>query len=181
MPHFTPFQLESYWGKWLGSAIIILSLLAAGLIYGMGSTFLDRLVAPNLQLVWLSWLFALGLFVFSFSKERIDDERVRHVRYLAFRAALMLGFLIPLVLFCPLNWDKIDSNVVLTVSEVPLAILFCVIVPLLTYQTVFNLALRFDPDWAREDSGFPKAKRVYWPLILLLMTLAFIILIRKCT
>ena len=158
MKYFTLFPLQGYWGKWAGGITAFSALVTGALVIGMKMTFLNDLIDPNLQEIWLTWLFALGLFILSFSKEKIDDERVQRIRYVALRGASMMGFMTTLFVFSPIIWQAgpdgtFQPDLEMPLSVLPFAILQCLTIPLLTFQIIFNLGLYQDGNWAYNDLG----------------------------
>ncbi|KAA9325019.1 hypothetical protein [Adhaeribacter soli] len=150
MNYFTLFPLQGYWGKFVGLAISIVSLLLL-LIYTLaGPTFLLKVFSPEKQLVSLLWLFSIGLFMLSFSKEKIDDERVQLVRYTALRGMVLMCFIGLFSSFSPLMIDDLGMSLMAKGSTLAL-VLMVIVAPLLTYQVIFNIGLHLNTDWVYND------------------------------
>jgi hypothetical protein len=144
MNNFTLFPQQSYKAKIAG---IILSATALILmILENISPFIiikSLNVAQHLQLSLLLTLF--GLFIIAFSKEKIDDDRVKVIRGKVFQ----FGFGIVISLLIALSFVGIvNSNVILSLStDLPLIIL----IGLSLYLLLFNIGLYFDPLWIRSN------------------------------
>lgn len=150
MNYFTLFPLQGYWGKFVGLGISLISLLLL-LVYAIsGPSFLLKVLSPEKQLVSLLWLFSLGLFVLSFSKEKIDDERVQLVRYTALRGMSSICFIGLFSAFSPLVIDDLGMSLIAKDSTLVL-VLMAIVAPLLTYQIIFNIGLQLNPSWAYND------------------------------
>ena len=109
------------------------------------------------QLLFLTAI--LGLFIIAFSKEKIDDERVKVIRRKALQGAF--GYLMSMIL---------SFSLALTIMPGfdidPGFLLICIAaLALISYLAIYYYALYFDPHWAyNEDTpaeNFRKNKRFF--------------------
>jgi hypothetical protein len=175
MNYFTLFPLSGYWGKFLGFAISALALVLLVFQELAGPAFLASWFAPGKQVAALLWFFAIGLLFLTFSKEKIDDERVQKIRYTALRALAYFCLLSPAMFFAPfLNPE--DGPGAATNETVPWIMLLLVL-PLLVYQVIFNIGLFFNPSWIYNDLGAEENIRKnprFFLIYILLVTVLFI-------
>jgi hypothetical protein len=150
MRYFTIFPLQGYWGKFAGLTISFTALLLLTGTTFWGPIFLSKILAPGKQLISLLWLFSLGLFVLSFSKEKIDDERVQLIRYTALRGMASISFIGLFSAFSPLVVDDMGTSLMAKNSTLAL-VLMVIVAPLLTFQVIFNFGLYLNPSWTYND------------------------------
>lgn len=152
MNYFTLFPLQGYWAKFVGLAVSAIALTIMAIHELAGPAYLPLDLPPNKFLASSIWLFSLGLYMLSFSKEKVDDERVRQIRYTALRC---LGYCCLVGPFCAFSPLVLDSNGVsqAAINDPVFLISILLIFPLLAYQVIFNIGLHFSPQWIFNDLG----------------------------
>lgn len=176
MRYFTLFPLQGYWGKFAGLAISTLALILIGIYKLTGPEFLNAVLPAGKQLGTLLWLFAMGLYFISFSKEKVDDERVQKIRYTALRGTGLIVFGMLFISFSPMALNaKGISEVAITD---PIFLIFTALVlPLLAYQVIFNIGLHLNPAWAFNDLGVEeniKKNRKFFLIYIILTALLLV-------
>ncbi|HSI91055.1 MAG TPA: hypothetical protein VK927_08060 [Adhaeribacter sp.] len=178
MNYFTLFPLQGYWGKFAGLSISTIAIILLLIYEFLGQEYLPVIIQEGKQVSTLLWLFCLGLFILTFSKEKIDDERVQKIRYTALRAMAFFCFIGLFSVFSPLS---IDSEGIANEDIVPL-ILLLLVFPLVGYQIIFNLGLYLNPAWAYNDLGAeenirknPKFFHIY-AIVITIILIVFLII-----
>ncbi len=144
--------MNGYWGKYLGAAICVGAILGFSLILLEKHELLQLVIPSEIQFPVLELIFAFGLFILTFSKEKVDDEQIQRVRYTAQRAGLFISFLAAFqFLFVNLLTLRKDGSSIIDVDHLSHLILFLLIIPLLIYQIIFQIGVFFDPGWVHSD------------------------------
>ena len=137
MKNFTLFPLQSYRTKLAGITITVISLILIGIEKMSGIIAGDKLKTQKfIQIATL--LIIIGLFLVIFSKEKIDDDRVKKVRL----KSLQLGFATTLAIIISLIFVSIvhpafSFGVIHDLSMISL-------ISLIVYLLFFNIGLYFD-------------------------------------
>ncbi|OOQ59852.1 hypothetical protein [Mucilaginibacter pedocola] len=176
MNNFTLFPQQSYKAKIAGLALTGAALLLMILESISPFTIIKRLsTAQHSQLCFLLILF--GLFIIAFSKERIDDDRVKTIRGKVFQ----FGFGILVSLLIALSFvGTVNTHVIISLSnDLPLIIL----ISLSVYLLLFNIGLYMDPLWIRSNETVGtniKRNKIFFLVYIcvLLMVVGYLIFIR---
>ncbi len=151
MNYFTLFPLSGYWGKFVGFGISSIALILLIINEGFGTEFLASAKLANTPITTFLWLFCIGLVFITFSKERIDDERVQKIRYTALRALALFHSFGLILIFAPF---RANTQEVQTASDNDFSLMLLLMgFPLIGYQIIFNLGLYLNPAWAYNDLG----------------------------
>jgi len=96
-PHF----LFPHWGRYLGWGLVIahvpMSIIgrANGMVNPLDNPPTESLfTGEHLFFICTSLVMALGLFIVAFSREKIEDEQISHVRLDSLRWAIYVNYLV---------------------------------------------------------------------------------------
>ncbi|MBI9034804.1 MAG: hypothetical protein JEZ03_10080 [Bacteroidales bacterium] len=168
---FSP--LHSYKMKYAGISISALSLLLLliNTLFNNLSIFNTLSITEHQELFF--WTFVFGLFTIVFSKEKIDDDRVRKIRSRALQVSY--GFLTAILLVICLNSFYMEAFEAIK----KIYILSLVATSLIIYLIIFNLGLFFDSSiiYSENSAGENIRKNKIFFLIYLVVSTALLALI----
>jgi small-conductance mechanosensitive channel len=156
-----PYKNQKYYLGMLGLGFILLALH----IIGNQLSLIVTLTHQQSSTLY-SLLICLSLYGITFSKEKIEDERVQTIRSrsisLSFSAlvSLMLAALIPFTFFDTVN------------LSLPSGIIILLMISLSIYQLHFRISLYRDPSWAFQNPEAEKYISKPKMLLLIIITLA---------
>jgi hypothetical protein len=160
MKYLTIFPMSGHWAKYLGGGIAFVALALVMVSLLLGEHLLQGFISPARQVPVLLWILGMALFIISFSKERVEDERVMRIRYTALRGLGMIFCVCVLSAFSPLVIES-DGTAAIGSESASQLIMLLMIVPLSIYQIIFHIGLRLDPQWAYNDGSARDNFRTY--------------------
>lgn len=174
MKNLTLFPLLSHKAKIFGIILTILAVILLALEKMTHLVFYKNFT-PQQYDKMLSLLVVVGLFLTSFSKEEVDDDRVRHVR----AKALQVGFVLILSVIIALNFATIIA------PRVPLDynLSLIALIGISGYLITFNIGLRLDPTWMYADEPLAtnvrnnKAFFLVYLLVFILLSISLLLCI----
>jgi hypothetical protein len=86
---FTAYPLQGYWGKILGIFLSILFLILFLILFNYEIVLLSK-YSNQLHYEFCYLMFMFGLFMIAFSKEKIEDERIKLIRGKSYQVGFML-------------------------------------------------------------------------------------------
>jgi hypothetical protein len=120
-----------------------------GVFTAVGAIVLDGILessSPDTNAISLGFkiLEIIGLFIFINSKEKIEDERIDHLRLIAFRISYMIVGIIG-ILFLIFDFFRLDF---IGKEGIPLLIITMIV----SYQLAFLFLRRKEGDFAKSNS-----------------------------
>lgn len=86
---FTAYPLQGYWGKVLGIFSSILFLILFFIFFNYEIVLFSK-YSNQLHYEFCYLMFMFGLFMIAFSKEKIEDERIKFIRGKSYQIGFML-------------------------------------------------------------------------------------------
>lgn len=86
---FTAFPLQGYWGKLVGIYLSAIALILF-FIFSFSNFILFTKYSQELHTEFSFLLLMYGLFMITFSKEKIDDERIKLIRGKSYQIGFMI-------------------------------------------------------------------------------------------
>jgi small-conductance mechanosensitive channel len=171
---FTLFPLASYKNKYFGIAISIIGILFSIISsLGVKIAFIEELSNGNSNSFYLLILI-FGLYIMAFSKEKLEDERVKKIRSKALTVAM--GVQLATLFAFVFTSITVDPEIVLDVS----ATITLLLITLIVYHLIFHISLFFDPSWVYTDESaienIKKHKKffiIYLIVLIITLTLPF--------
>lgn len=150
--------MHSFVHKIIGSIIVVLSAVILVILNYFPQLDIIQKFGPEKEFEVFMLAAFFGLFIMCFSKEKVDDERVKQIRAKALQIAfgMMCIVLISFQFAILVINGTADSTEVLPVITA---------VGLLSYLFFFHVGLYFDADWVYNDdtvsANFRKNKRFF--------------------
>ncbi len=153
MNDFTVFPLNNYKMKYAGISISVISLILLVINSFVHNLNFHSNISEVQHQNILFWGFVMGLYLLTFSKEKIDDDRVKRIR----SKALQISFgLLSSVLLAITFIGSYDNTFQ---SFETIQILSIVAGSLLIYQIIFNLGIYHDSSFIYSDNTVRENKR----------------------
>lgn len=145
MSQFTFFPMQGYWGKVFGviSSMLLMFLL---LITSYFEIQFLKDVDLERQSNIIFWLIIFGLYMIVMSKEKIEDDRVKAIRY----KSLQFGYG---MLLAPSLAINLGGFLMGTSSITTQSMSFYIPISLVLYLVHFHYGLYFDPSSNYNDNG----------------------------
>ena len=140
-------SIYSYKNKRIGFVYFIVFVIIKAI-----AIYTNSIGDPNMRVI--DGMMVLSLMIIVFSKERIDDERTKQVRY--FSLKITFQGLLGIIVF--MNMDNYESNF----TYIP-------IIALLFYLVVFKLSNYFSPSYIFKENE--KSNKISEGIVLIIMTL----------
>ncbi|MFC5272115.1 hypothetical protein [Adhaeribacter terreus] len=147
----SPFPMNNFFFKSAGAIITLAGFLLFCWLKFTGQVLPVEAFNYDSQVQGSLWIFALGLFLMAFSKEKIDDERVQQIRAVAMR----LGFQLLATMLIIINMSGIKKGI----FEVPFT-LELLIGCLLAYLLFFHASLYFNLNLSSADNSVSENMRI---------------------